>query len=78
MARTNRESDKEYNRKYWTKHKDEINAKRKAKRTDENRPDRTKKVRQWREKNREYWNAYMREYHKRRKEAKATQIDKNN
>ena len=63
---------RQYNKDYWSKHKDEISKKRKKrykvnKDVQEKIAERSKR---WVEKNRDKWNKYQREY-RRRKRAEA-------
>lgn len=70
--RKNKEATKEYNKKYWAEHREEIAIKRQS-----SKDHRTEYAREWRKKNRGQYNAYMREYlRKRRQEKKQAELDK--
>lgn len=73
MARKSIEATKDYNRKYWAEHKEEINAKR---RTQQTTAERSAYHLKWQQAHRDRYNAYQREWRRRKKEEQKA-LDKN-
>lgn len=65
------ERQRMWNRKYWKKNKDKINAKRRAMDPELKRKQNRERTVKWQRANREQYNAYQREWRRKRKEALA-------
>lgn len=74
MARKNKEETREYNKRYWREHRDELIAKRNAATTTE---ERTAYHNEWQRKNREKYNAYLKAWRAKKKAEKESAIGKN-